>query len=102
MFIGLGTQLIFSFHRLKMLKKYPKPLIRASNPFVVGFKVILAFELAVFGGSYYVWRKLCNQQGKCNLFALSYNDSYMHFVVFDNLLFVFNNTVHEFSFEIFF
>lgn len=45
-----------------MLKKYPNSSIRSSNPFVVGFKALLAFELALLGGSYYVWRKLYNQQ----------------------------------------
>ena len=44
-----------------MLQKYPsKPRRRL---LMSGVKILVAAEVALFGSSYYVWYKLCNQQG---------------------------------------
>jgi len=46
---------------LGMLKKIPKS--RTRGTLVSSFKLIILVEIAAVGLSYYVWRKMCRQQG---------------------------------------
>jgi len=48
-----------------MLKKIPKS--RNRGTFVSAVKLLILAEVAAVGVSYYVWRKMCRQQGLLSL-----------------------------------
>jgi len=52
-----------------MLKKLPKSNSRGTVGSAV--KLIILAEIAAVGVSYYVWRKMCRQQGLLNYYRTS-------------------------------